>query len=136
MSIALPLTQLRYAVSTATPFVLLALALLAVAYWLLDPNPPRQVTLATGAPQGAYSEFGERYAARLKRHGIQVAFATRKAQPRTWRCCATRLRASTSPSCRAVPPRRTTPTKACSRSAACSTSRCGCSTVPTVPNAC
>jgi TRAP-type uncharacterized transport system substrate-binding protein len=72
MSIVLPLTQLRYAISTAAPFVLLALGLLAVAYWLLDPNPPRQVTLATGAPQGAYSEFGERYAARLKRHDIQV----------------------------------------------------------------
>ncbi len=72
MSIALPLTQLRYAISTAAPFVLLALALLAAAYWLLDPNPPRRVTLATGAPQGAYSEFGERYAARLKRHGIEV----------------------------------------------------------------
>lgn len=68
----LPITQLRYAISTAAPFVMLAFGLLALAYWLLDPNPPRHVTLATGSPQGAYSEFGERYAARLKRHGIQV----------------------------------------------------------------
>src|SRR5262245_51464525 len=67
-----PSTPWRVALATATPFVLLAIGLIGLAYLLLDPTPPRQVTLATGVPQGAYSEFGQRYAERLKRHGIQV----------------------------------------------------------------
>ena len=57
---------------TAGPFLILAVALLVVAYYLLDPSPPRRVVLATGVPQGAYSEFGKRYADLLKQHGIQV----------------------------------------------------------------
>ena len=66
------LTSLRLALATAGPFVALALALLALAYLLLDPTPPRRVTLATGVAQGAYAQFGERYAERLRRHGISV----------------------------------------------------------------
>lgn len=67
-----PGSPLRLAITTAGPLVLLALLLLALAYWLLDPTPPRRVTLATGVAQGAYAEFGQRYAQRLKRHGIEV----------------------------------------------------------------
>ncbi len=66
------LLSLRDLAVTAGPFLLLALALLAVAYWVLDPTPPRKVTLATGVPQGAYAEFGKRYADALARHGITV----------------------------------------------------------------
>jgi TRAP-type uncharacterized transport system substrate-binding protein len=65
-------TGLRTALSTSAPFVLLACTLVALAYWLLDPNPPRRVVLATGVAQGAYAEFGQRYADRLKQHGIDV----------------------------------------------------------------
>jgi TRAP-type uncharacterized transport system substrate-binding protein len=65
-------TGLRTALSTSAPFVLLACALVALAYWMLDPNPPRRVVLATGVEQGAYAEFGQRYAERLKQHGITV----------------------------------------------------------------
>jgi TRAP-type uncharacterized transport system substrate-binding protein len=65
-------TPLRIAIATVGPFVLLTAALLALAYWLLDPTPPRRVTLATGVAQGAYAEFGQRYAQRLKKHGITV----------------------------------------------------------------
>ncbi len=54
------------------PFVFLALALLALAYWWLDPNPPKRVTLATGPAQSAYEEFGKRYAKALKLDGITV----------------------------------------------------------------
>lgn len=54
------------------PFILLTLLLLGLAYWWLDPTPPRRVVLATGAEQGAYAEFGKRYAALLKQHGITV----------------------------------------------------------------
>lgn len=66
------LIGLRTALSTSAPFLLLAAALIALAYWMLDPNPPRRVVLATGVPQGAYAEFGQRYAERLQRHGIAV----------------------------------------------------------------
>ena len=57
---------------TAGPFALMALVLLVLAYWVLDPTPPKKVVLASGPEQGAYAEFGKRYAALLKSHGIQV----------------------------------------------------------------
>src|SRR5262245_40853169 len=57
---------------TAGPFVVLALVLLVVAYWLLDPTPPRRLVMATGAERGAYAEFGVQYAKMLAREGIQV----------------------------------------------------------------
>jgi TRAP-type uncharacterized transport system substrate-binding protein len=66
------LLSLRDLFLTAAPFVLLAVVLLGVAYWLLDPTPPKQVVLATGQDQGAYAEFGKRYAQILKENGIEV----------------------------------------------------------------
>ena len=66
------LLSARDLVATAGPFILLALALLWVAYKVLDPAPPKKVVLATGPEQGAYAEFGKRYAAELKRFGIDV----------------------------------------------------------------
>ena len=64
--------SMRDLLATSGPFVLLAVALLAIAYWVLDPSPPRRVVLATGPEQGAYAEFGKRYAELLAAHGIQV----------------------------------------------------------------
>jgi ABC-type nitrate/sulfonate/bicarbonate transport system substrate-binding protein len=66
------LLSLRDLAATAGPFVLLAALLLALAYLVLQPNPPRRVVLATGVDQGAYAEFGRRYAQRLEAHGITV----------------------------------------------------------------
>lgn len=66
------LLSVRDLLVTAGPFVLIALALLALAYFALDPTPPKKVVLATGPDQGAYSEFGKRYAAALKQRGIKV----------------------------------------------------------------
>jgi len=57
---------------TFGPFALLAAGLLWAAFWFLQPTPPATVTLATGPQQGAYAEFGRRYAAWLARHGIEV----------------------------------------------------------------
>lgn len=57
---------------TAAPFVLLTLLLLWGAYTLLQPAPPPRVVLATGPEQGAYAEFGKRYAEELRRFGIAV----------------------------------------------------------------
>ena len=66
------LLSLRDLALTFGPFLLLAALLLALAYALLQPNPPRRVVLATGVPQGAYAEFGQRYADALRAHGIEV----------------------------------------------------------------
>ena len=66
------LLSLRDLALTVGPFVLLAALLLGLAYAALQPNPPRRVVLATGVAQGAYAEFGQRYADKLKAHGIEV----------------------------------------------------------------
>ncbi|MBI5910161.1 MAG: C4-dicarboxylate ABC transporter substrate-binding protein [Betaproteobacteria bacterium] len=66
------LVSVRDLAATAGPFVLIALLLLAGAYVLLDPAPPKRVVLATGAEQSDYAEFGKRYAVELKRYGIEV----------------------------------------------------------------
>ena len=66
------LISVRDLAVAALPFVLLALVLLVAAYFLLKPMPPKRVVLATGPEQSAYAEFGKRYAAELKRYGIQV----------------------------------------------------------------
>src|SRR5450755_915624 len=68
----LTLLNLRDLFATAAPFVLLAVALLALAYWFLDPTPPKTVVLATGQDQGAYAGFGKRYAQILKEYGVEV----------------------------------------------------------------
>src|SRR5438045_6457357 len=57
---------------TAGPVLLVALLLLVLTYFALDPTPPKKVVLATGPEQGAYAEFGKRYAAALKQRGIEV----------------------------------------------------------------
>ena len=66
------LLSVRDILVSAGPFALLAIVLLALAYWWLDPMPPRQITLATGPAQSAYDEFGKRYAKELAKHGIKV----------------------------------------------------------------
>ena len=66
------LISARELLVTAGPFLLLALVLLAGAYYFLKPAPPKRVVLATGSGQGAYEAFGKRYQAELKRNGIEV----------------------------------------------------------------
>ena len=66
------LLSFRDLLATFGPFVVLAAALLAVAYAVLDPTPPKKVVLATGTAQGAYAEFGKRYAQILKGYGVSV----------------------------------------------------------------
>ncbi|RZU02903.1 TAXI family TRAP transporter solute-binding subunit [Rivibacter subsaxonicus] len=62
----------RPLLATSAAFLLLGLLLVLLAYWLLDPRPPRQVTLATGPEQGAYAAFGEQYREQLRRQRIEV----------------------------------------------------------------
>lgn len=66
------LLSVRDLLATAGPFVLIALVLLAGAYALLKPTPPKRVVLATGPTFSDFEAFGKRYQEELKRHGIEV----------------------------------------------------------------
>jgi TRAP-type uncharacterized transport system substrate-binding protein len=66
------LLALRDMIPAAAPFVLLAVALMAVAYWALQPTPPQRLVLATGTEQSAYDVLGERYRDALAPFGITV----------------------------------------------------------------
>jgi TRAP-type uncharacterized transport system substrate-binding protein len=70
------LPQWRDVMRTAAPLVLALALILAAALWLaflvLRPTPPRRIVLLTGTEQGAYADFGRRYADELKPYGIEV----------------------------------------------------------------
>ncbi|HEU6454537.1 MAG TPA: C4-dicarboxylate ABC transporter substrate-binding protein, partial [Roseateles sp.] len=71
-SLRLLLQTLRDMLVSMGPLLLLGGGLLVAAYWWLDPQPPREVRLATGPAGSAYAGFGEGYAKALAREGIQV----------------------------------------------------------------
>jgi TRAP-type uncharacterized transport system substrate-binding protein len=66
------LVSVRDLLATAGPFVLLCLALMALAYWSVDPNPPKTLVLATGPENSDYHVLGQRYQRKLAKHGIKV----------------------------------------------------------------
>ena len=74
MSKILKFTQfsVRDLIVAAAPTILLIAGACLLAYWLVDPAPPRTVRLATGQENSAYEEFGKKYAAALAKHGIKV----------------------------------------------------------------
>lgn len=74
--IRVTLISLRDLLATAGPFALLVLGLIAAAYFVLKPNPPKRVVLATGPEDSAYADYGKRYAEDLKRYGITVVLKT------------------------------------------------------------
>jgi TRAP transporter TAXI family solute receptor len=65
----------RDLVATAGPTIVLIGALCAFAYVIVDPAPPRHVSIATGQENSAYEEFGKKYAAALGKDGIKVALS-------------------------------------------------------------
>ncbi len=71
-SIRYTLLSIRDLIVSAGPFAFLTIGLLVLAYWWLDPTPPKTVTLATGPAQSAYEQFGKRYAEQLRKDGIEV----------------------------------------------------------------
>jgi TRAP-type uncharacterized transport system substrate-binding protein len=66
------LMSLRDLIPAAAPFLLLTAVLMVLAYWALDPTPPRKLVLATGATQSAYEVLGRRYREALAVYGIDV----------------------------------------------------------------
>ncbi len=80
------LLSLRDLLVSAGPFAILTVLLLALAYWWLDPMPPRHIRLATGPAQSAYAEFGKRYAQALAKSGIKVELLPSEVLHKTCRC--------------------------------------------------
>ncbi len=64
--------SLRDLLITFGPALLLVTLLGYLAYRMVDPTPPKIVTLATGQENSAYEVLGKRYAAVLARQGITV----------------------------------------------------------------
>lgn len=71
-TLRLALLGLRDLLVSAGPVLVLVPAILAAAYWYLQPQPPARLVLATGPAGSAYAAFGQRYADALARHGITV----------------------------------------------------------------
>lgn len=66
------LLSLRELLLSAGPLVVLVLGAVVLAFWWLNPNPPKRVVLATGPDQSAYAAFGQRYAKALAANGIEL----------------------------------------------------------------
>ena len=75
-TLTLIVLSVRDMLASAGPVVLLAVGVLVGAYWWLDPQPPKTVTLATGPEGSAYAEFGRRCAQALARNRIEVKLTT------------------------------------------------------------
>ncbi|HJV75617.1 MAG TPA: TAXI family TRAP transporter solute-binding subunit [Noviherbaspirillum sp.] len=56
----------------AGPAAVAVIATCFLAYWLVDPSPPSQVSLSTGQDNSAYEAFGKKYADALARFDIRV----------------------------------------------------------------
>lgn len=66
------IVSLRDLVVASGPTILLVIGAVLLAYWWVDPAPPRSLRLATGQENSAYEQFGKRYAALLAQDEIRV----------------------------------------------------------------
>lgn len=66
------IVSLRDLVVASGPTILMVLAAVLLAYWWVDPAPPRSLRLATGQENSAYEQFGKQYASLLARDDITV----------------------------------------------------------------
>jgi TRAP transporter TAXI family solute receptor len=64
--------SVRDLLASTLPTLLLIVGLCALAYLIVDPAPPHQVTLGTGQENGAYEELAKKYAAALAHDDIKV----------------------------------------------------------------
>ena len=64
--------SLRDLLLTFGPALLLIISIGYLAYRIIDPSPPKIVTLSTGQENSSYEQLAKRYAAALAREGIQV----------------------------------------------------------------
>jgi TRAP transporter TAXI family solute receptor len=69
------LSRKQQFLAAAAFFALLAAIIWAIMRYL-SPAPPRTITMTTGAADGAYHHFGEKYQAYLKANGIRLELKT------------------------------------------------------------
>ncbi|MDQ2820747.1 MAG: TAXI family TRAP transporter solute-binding subunit [Pseudomonadota bacterium] len=56
----------------AGPTIVLVTFAIGAAWWIVDPAPPKHVTMATGQENSAYDAFGKQYAQALAQNDIRV----------------------------------------------------------------
>jgi TRAP transporter TAXI family solute receptor len=64
--------SLRDLFATATPTVIAIIGAVVLAYLIIDPAPPRHVSLGTGQENSAYENIGKKYLGAMGKHGIAV----------------------------------------------------------------
>lgn len=64
--------SLRDLLVSVAPTLVMIVAACALAYWIIDPTPPRVVNLSTGQENSAYENIGKRYQQVMAKHGIKV----------------------------------------------------------------
>lgn len=67
-----PRISLRDLALTAGPALLAIAVLCVLAYRLVDPSPPSQLTISTGQENSAYEEFAKKYASALAKNHITL----------------------------------------------------------------
>ncbi len=70
--LSLPKISLRDAAATVLPILAMVLGAFWIASQFIKPAPPSSFIMTTGAQDGAYHMYGERYQAVLARHGIRL----------------------------------------------------------------
>ena len=70
--LGIPKISLRDLLATAGPAALLVVAGFWLAYQFVEPAPPKHLLISSGAPDGAYHAFAERYRDILARNGIRL----------------------------------------------------------------
>jgi len=63
---------IRHQMKIYAPAAFVVIAAFVLAFQFIKPAPPKHVVMATGGPEGAYYQFGRRYAAFLAREGITL----------------------------------------------------------------
>lgn len=72
----LTVTQMKELALVLAPALLLLVAAFFTAYQFVAPAPPQTVVMTTGSETGGYHAFGKKYAAILKRSGIELQLKT------------------------------------------------------------
>jgi TRAP-type uncharacterized transport system substrate-binding protein len=59
-------------ITIVAPALLLVIAGFVFAYQFVGPAPPDKIVMATGSTSGAYHAFGEKYADRFRKEGVEL----------------------------------------------------------------
>ncbi|MBC3936929.1 TAXI family TRAP transporter solute-binding subunit [Undibacterium rugosum] len=70
------LFSLRALLLAALPFIMTAVVVCGLAYWLVDPAPPRVIDMSTGPANSAYARFAQLYAQELAKNKITLRLQT------------------------------------------------------------